>query len=559
MALAFYSLIALIPILTVFLLLVGARLPASRAMPIAYVVTVLIALGIWRVPLTWVAASTVQGLVVAAEILYIVFGAILLLNTLQASGAIDAIRHSLLQISGDRRVQVIIIAWLFGSFIEGASGFGTPAVICVPLLVAVGFPAMAAVMAALVIQSTPSTFGAVGTPILIGVDAGLQGVTAVEQQLTALDLSYSGYLASIGAKAALLHGIIGSLIPLILVIVITYFFSDRPSLSAGWAAWKFALFAGLAFTIPYTLTAVLLGPEFPSLMGGLVGLAVVVPAAQRGWLTPSQTWDFPEQGQWPESWRGSLPEELNAGPAEVPAMSVAKAWLPYLLLGGLLVLSRLEQLPLRDGLRSLQLNWANIFGTELTASTQPLYLPATAFIVVVAFTYFWHGMTPKALQQSVQNTLPMIRKTLLALGAAVLMARVFINSGINAAGLASMPLTLAEGISSLVGQVWPLFAPIVGLIGAFVAGSVTVSNMMFSLFQFGVAQETGVPPDLILALQCVGASAGNVICVSNIVAAAATVAFVGREGILIRRLLFPVLYYLLMAGILGITAAYTFY
>jgi lactate permease len=554
MNLALSSLIALIPILTVFLLLVGARLPASRAMPAAYLVTVAIALLVWRVPLNWVAASTIQGLVVAAEILYIVLGAILLLNTLQASGAINTIRQSLLSISSDRRIQVIIIAWLFGSFIEGAAGFGTPAVIAVPLLVAVGFPAMAAVMAALIIQSTPSTFGAVGTPILIGIDAGLNGVEMVEAQIAELGISYGNYLSRIGAIAAIFHGIIGTFIPLILTIAITYFFSERKSYGAGLAVWKFALFSGLAFTIPYTLTALLLGPEFPSLGGGLVGLAIVIPVARRGWLAPNQPWDFPNRDRWPDLWRGSLRER---NPEAAPSMSGIRAWLPYILLGLFLVLTRLEFLPLRDGLRSLELSWSNILGTNLTIATQPLYLPATVFIVVVAITYFLHGMKPEGMQQAIGNTLPTIGKTVLALGSAVLTARVFINSGTNAAGLASMPLTLAEGISLLVGQFWAFVAPIVGAIGAFVAGSVTVSNMMFSLFQFGVAEETGVTPAIILALQCVGASAGNVICVSNIVAAAATVGLMGREGILIRRLLFPVLYYLLLAGILGLGAIYS--
>jgi lactate permease len=553
MNLALSSLIALIPILTVFLLLVGARLPASRAMPAAYLVTVAIALLVWRVPLNWVAASTIQGFVVAAEILYIVLGAILLLNTLQASGAINTIRQSLLNISSDRRVQVIIIAWLFGSFIEGAAGFGTPAVIAVPLLVAVGFPAMAAVMAALIIQSTPSTFGAVGTPIIIGIDAGLKGVEMVEAQIAELGISYGDYLSRIGAIAAIFHGIIGTFIPLILTIAITYFFSERKSYGAGLAVWKFAIFSGLAFTIPYTLTALFLGPEFPSLGGGLVGLAIVVPVARQGWLVPNQPWDFPDRDRWPDLWRGSLREQ---NPEAAPTMSVVRAWLPYILLGLFLVLTRLKFLPLRDGLRSLELSWSNILGTNLTIATQPLYLPATVFVVVVAITYFLHRMKPEGMQQAIGNTLPTIGKTVLALGSAVLTARVFINSGTNGAGLASMPLTLAEGISLLVGQFWAFVAPVVGAIGAFVAGSVTVSNMMFSLFQFGVAEETGVTPAIILALQCVGASAGNVICVSNIVAAAATVGLMGREGILIRRLLFPVLYYLLLAGILGLGAIY---
>jgi lactate permease len=546
-----YSLVALIPIATVFLLLVVARRPAGQTMPIAYLVTVAIALLVWQVPVLEIAASSLQGLVAAAEILYIVFGAILLLNTLQESGAIAAIRRSLLGISRDRRVQVIIIAWLFGSFIEGASGFGTPAVITVPLLVAIGFPAMAAVIAALIIQSTPSTFGAVGTPIIIGIDTGLTGVPEVAQHLADLGLTQAEYLNLIGRWAGVFHGIIGAFLPLVLVMVLTAGFGDRKSVRDGLSAWKFALFAGLAYTVPYTLTALFLGPEFPTLIGGLVGLGIVVPAARHGFLVPAQHWDFPSSDQWPDSWSGqAMPQPAPA--ASQPMMSGRRAWLPYILLGLLLMLSRLNFLPLRSWLQSVTLTWSNILGTEVTVTTQPLYLPPTVFIIVVGITFWLHRLKPAALPRVLTQALPILQKTTLALGTAVLMARVFINSGVNNSGLASMPLTLADGMATLAGTTWPFFAPLVGTIGSFVAGSVTVSNMMFSLFQFGVALQIGLSTALVLGLQCVGASAGNIICVSNIVAAEATVGLAGREGMLIRKVLLPTLYYVLLGGILGI-------
>lgn len=552
MPILLYSLVALVPIATIFVLLVMARLPAGQAMPIAYLVTVAIALFIWQVPAVEVAAASIQGLVAAVEILYIVFGAILLLNTVQESGAIASIRQSLLGISGDRRVQVIIIAWLFGSFIEGASGFGTPAVITVPLLVAIGFPSMAAVMAALIIQSTPSTFGAVGTPIIIGINAGLEGVPAVEQQLMQLGLSEPEYLARIGQWAGIFNGVIGTFLPLVLVMVITAAFGSRRSWKDGFAAWKFALFAGLAFTVPYTLTALFLGPEFPTLIGGLMGLGIVVPAARRGFLVPRDTWEFPPSDQWPDGW-SSQEVRPNAPPesADQPTMSARRAWVPYVLLGFLLMLSRLEFLPFRGWLQSVTLTWNTIFGTDVSASIQPLFLPPTLFLVVIAITVFIHRLKPKGLQQALFNAVPLLKKTALALGTAVLMARVFINSGVNEAGLASMPLTLADGMATLLGQIWPLFAPAVGLIGSFVAGSVTVSNLMFALFQFGVALQIGASTTLVLGLQCVGASAGNIICVSNVVAAEATVGLIGREGMLIRKVLVPTLYYIVFAGFLG--------
>lgn len=536
-----YSLVALIPIATVFLLLVVARRPASQAMPLSYLVTVGVALGVWRVPGVEVAASSIQGLVAATEILYIVFGAILLLNTLQESGAIATIRQSLLGISQDPRVQVIVIAWLFGSFIEGASGFGTPAVITVPLLVAIGFPAMAAVVAALIIQSTPSTFGAVGTPIIIGIDAGLDGVPAVNQQLVDLGLTQPEYLTLIGQWAGVIHGVVGTFLPLVLVMVLTAGFGEGRSVLDGLRAWKFALFAGLAFTVPYTLTAYFLGPEFPTLIGGLVGLGIVIPAARRGLFTPKTFWDFPHESE-AVSLSNTLPKSM---------LTARQAWLPYGLLGLFLLLSRLEFLPIRRGLQSLSLTWTHILGTEVSAATRPLYLPPTVFILVVMITFFLHRMSMQSMQRAVMRTLPILQKTALALGSAVLMARVFINTGINSAGLASMPLALADGMATLAGQSWPFFAPMVGMVGSFVAGSVTVSNMMFALFQFGVASQIDVSTAIILGLQCVGASAGNMICVSNIVTAEATVGLAGCEGLLIRKVFFPTLYYLIFAGILG--------
>ena len=548
--LAFF--IALLPIVTVFLLLVVGRRPASQAMPGALAVTIAIAALIWQVPVPHIAASLVQGVVIAAEILFIVFGAILLLNVLQGSGAIAVIRQSLLGLSPDRRVQMIIIAWLFGSFIEGASGFGTPAVICVPLLVAVGFPALAAVIAALIIQSTPSTYGAVGTPLLFGMDTGLAGAPNVEAALAAQGLDNLTYIARVGGQAGLIHAAIGSLIPLILVVTITRLFGQGGSQQEGWTLWPFCLVAGLAFTVPYSLTAVLLGPEFPAMIGGLVGLGIIVVVVRRGWLQPQQPWDFPAPDTWPDIWSGSVTPHL-APPLK--SMTVLTAWLPYVLLGLLLVLSRLEVLPLRGWLQSLRLGWPTIFGTTITVTSTPLYLPATMFLVVVAVTYGLHRMKPQDMQMALGRAVPILRKTALALGAAVLMARVFINSDVNGAGLASMPLTLAAGMSAIAGQTWPLFAAIVGMVGSFVAGSVTVSNMMFSLFQFGVAEAIGKVPETILALQTVGASAGNVFCVSNIVAAAATVGLLGREGIIIRQLLPVVVYYLVMAGLLGLLVA----
>ncbi|MDX2232338.1 MAG: L-lactate permease [Leptolyngbyaceae cyanobacterium bins.349] len=553
MELALYSLLAIAPIVVAFLLLIAANRPATQAMSAAYAVTVLLALFVWRVPLLHVAASTVEGLIVTLEILYIVLGAILLLNILQESGAITKIRRGLLSISSDRRVQIIVIAWLFGGFIEGASGFGTPAVICVPLFVSIGFPAMAGVVAMLLIQSTASAFGAVGVPILIGLENGLEGDPAVQQEIAKAGITFPDYMATVVGKTGLIQGAIGIFMPLLIIMAITAYFGARRSWKDALPAAPFALFAGLAFVIPFTLTAVFLGPEFPTLVGGLVGLAIVVPAAKRGVLTPKEKWDFPDRSAWSESWAGSSLAPATDAPAKMTAF---QAWVPYLLLSILLVVSRLNALPFRRWLQAFQLDFNNIFGTTVSISTQPLFLPGTFFILVVIVAYFLYRMEPPQLQRSIAGAMQKLVGTALAIGASVPMATVFINSGVNGSGLASMPLTLADGISSLAGAAWPFFAPFIAMTGSFVAGSTTVSNMMFGLFQFGVAQQIGVSSSLILALQVAGAAAGNMVAVSNIVAAASTVGLTGREGMILRKVLPVNLIYLAIAGLIGILATW---
>jgi lactate permease len=138
----------------------------------------------------------------------------------------------------------------------------------------------------------------------------------------------------------------------------------------------------------------------------------------------------------------------------------------------------------------------------------------------------------------------------IALVFALPLVRVFINSGpnFNSSGLASMPITLAEGAASLAGEAWPFFAPWIGALGAFIAGSNTVSNLTFSLFQFGTAQNIGANPEVVVAAQAVGGAAGNMIAIHNVVAAAATVGLLGQEGPLLRKTVFPTIYYCTLSG-----------
>jgi lactate permease len=304
-----------------------------------------------------------------------------------------------------------------------------------------------------------------------------------------------------------------------------------------------------------------------------VGLVLVTFAVRRGFLLPGEAkpgstsyWDFPPPEEWQRGWLRqssawmgrvaiSVDEKL---PAQRP-MPVWLAWVPYLLLAALLVITRLPGLGVGRALQDLlEISWGNLFGTGINASTTPLYLPGTVLIVVVMLTFFLHRMNLNQLKQSASEAGQVLLGAGFVLVFTIPMVRVYINSGFNLLGLESMPIVMAEWVAAYAGAVWPFFSPAIGALGAFIAGSNTISNLMFSLFQHSVAERLAMSGALIVALQAVGAAAGNMIAIHNIVAASATVGLLGQEGSILQKTIIPTLYYVVVTGLLGLLAVYGF-
>ncbi|MEZ9200000.1 L-lactate permease [Shewanella sp. 10N.286.54.B9] len=530
---------SLTPIISVMLFLVLLRMPASRAMPISMVFTGLAAVFVWQMDTTFLAASVVEGLLSALTPLTIIFGAVFLLNTLKYSGAMDTIRAGFTNISADARVQVIIICWLFGSFIEGSAGFGTPAAIGAPLLVLLGIPPIAAAVVALIADSTSVSFGAIGLPVLFGMDQGLTqgGVNMAAEQIAQHGGSFADYAQFIAMHMITIDLITGTLIPLTMVAILTGFFGRNKSFKEGLAIWKFALFAGLSFTIPAWLINYFAGPEFPSVIGALVGMAIVIPVAKKGYLLPKEPWnDFAEND-------GQERKEV----ATKTQLSQVAAWSPYIIMAALLVLSRTVE-PLKAWLTSFNISWTGLLGTELKAGFATLYAPGAFFVLVCILGFFLFRMKSPAIKESISVSCKSMVPTIISLGASVPMVKIFLNSGENASGLASMPVALADTLAGSMGAVWAWVSPIVGIFGAFLSGSATFSNMMFSGLQYSVADNIGANHALILAMQGIGANAGNMMCVMNVVAAATVVGMAGRESEIIRKTMPVALGYALVAG-----------
>ncbi|KZE25978.1 L-lactate permease [Crenobacter luteus] len=553
MSLGLQAFLAFLPILLSAVLLVGLHWPAKRAMPVVFLVTALTAYFGWEMSLNRIVASTLQGGLITLSLLWIIFGAILLLNTLKHSGGIAAIRRGFAHISPDRRIQTLIIAWLFGCFIEGASGFGTPAAVAAPLLVAMGFPALAAVMLGMMVQSTPVSFGAVGTPILVGINSGID-TASVGAKLAAAGSDWTAYLHLVTGQVASIHAIVGTLMPLFMVLMLTRFFGKNRSWKEGLEAAPFALLSGVAFTVPYALTGIFLGPEFPSIIGSLVGLVIVVSAARAGFLVPKKGWDFAPADEWPAEWLGSLQiklDELSKAP-----ISLLRAWLPYLVVAALLILSRTND-SVKTALKSLSFKADNILGEAgVGAAIDPLYLPGGILVIAVIATFFLHRMSVRDMRAAVGESGKVLFGAGFVLLFTVPMVRIMINSGVNLADMKSMPIAMAEYVAHTFGSIYPLFAPAVGAMGAFIAGSNTVSNMMLAQYQFGVAESLGITTSIIVAVQAIGAAAGNMVAVHNVVAASATVGLLGREGVTLRRTIVPTLYYLAMTGLVAALAIF---
>jgi len=521
---------ALMPIFSVLFFLVILRWPAMKAMGVSLAITALMSSLFWHIPTIQIGASIIEGWIIATSILIIVFGAILLLKTLSQSGAIEVIKEGFMGITSDRRIQLIIIAWLFGSFLEGASGFGTPAAICAPLLVALGFTPLAAVSLALIADSSAVSFGAVGTPVVVGIKQGLAEVSASQLQ-------------DIASTAITIDLFVGIFIPLLMVSLLTRFWGEKKSYKEGLALWPFAIFSGIAFIFPAWIVANLLGPEFPSIIGGLIGLILVIGAVKVGFLMPKKTWGFATDII-------NDNESLKASQKQI-SMSISRAWTPYVLVAALLVLTRLEFLPLKSLLAGVTLHFVNIFNTGISHSISPLYLPGFIFILVCFATFYLHKMNKKQTVMAVKDSFKALLPTALTLATAVPLVRIFINSNVASSTLGSMPKELAIMMADSFGQAWPLFAAFIGALGSFISGSATFSNMMFADLQQATANNLNISDNIVLALQMLGSNAGNMICVVNVVAACSVVGLSGKEGAVIRITMIPMLLYCLMVGLVS--------
>jgi len=519
--------LAVLPFVLLLYLIVVLKWSALKAGGLTYVLTLVLGIFVWKIDTVLIGASFVRGALLGGEIMLIIFGAVWILELLHEKKQLSKIKNFIGGISKDARIQVILIAWLFGSLIEGIAGFGTPVALAAPLLVSLGFAPILAVVVSLIGNSTAVSFGAAGTPILLGL-GGL-----------GFDM---GTLGEITRQVSILHVIGGLLIPVILV----YFVSRKKRDFIE--AIPFAIFSWLVFIIPYFLIAWFIGPELPSILAGFFSLIVVGFFAKKGFLVPKRVVSFAgrnvrsdekEVGNWRSKGRSRY---FGKG---------LFAILPYILIVIFLFLSRAVGF-LRERLVGIELSWRGIFGTDVTYSLLPLYTPSFYFFLVGIISIFIYRANFGEVKRSLGSVFGKIKGPLIALILILGFVQLLIVSGENSSGLESIPILLATFVSGLFGKLYVFIAPFIGMIGSFIGGSNTVSNLLFGSFQAESAAVLGISVVLVLALQVVGGAVGNMIAIHNVLAASAVVGLSGKEGEIIRKTIWAALFYALVVGIVGL-------
>jgi len=512
---------ASLPILAIVVLMLAFNRPAKEAMPLGWLLAALAALFVWRQPAHVLAAWAVDGFLEAIGTFAIIAGALAIMNVMKASGAMETLGRMFTSISPDRRVQAVIVGFVFEAFLEGAAGFGTPAAIAAPLMIGLGFPPLGAATVALVFNSVPVNFGAVGVPTKTAVAVTAQGVASAGVDVAAYEAALTFWSAAVDAALCFLLIVAG-------VFVLCRGFGPAKRGRDALAIMPFALFTTVVFATVSLATACFFGPEFPSLVGGIVTLAATVFAAKRGFLVPKTVWTF----------GGESVRAENPSVAPRTRIPPVLAWVPYVLVALLLVLSRLNVGGLKDLLTApaFCLGWKGVLGLEgidwkWNWGWCPGVMP---FACVCIVTVFLHRLGAARIRAALAVTWRQCAGAGLALFFGVSMVYIYRNTGMGAAFDDSMLMTLAKALAGMFRSAYLAVAPLIGVLGAFISGSNTVSNTLFASLQYETALMLKFSPVLVLVLQNVGAAAGNMICVNNVVAACATTGTSGSEGRIIR-------------------------
>ena len=487
----FAPLIALLPIFWLLLSLGMIKMPAHKACLIGLLASAVLAHLVWAMPLPFLASAALEGFVFALlPILWIILAAFLTYNISLRTGAIDTIKALLSSISQDRRIQALLIAWGFGSFLEAVAGFGTAVAVPAALLISLGFKPFLAALICLLANTVAVAFGVVGIPV------------TTLAQVTSLPVT------------VLSEAIIVQLTPFVFCVPAFIILTLTRSLAGLAGVWLPTLVSGASFGLAQFLTVRYIGPELPAILGSIAAFTSTVLVTRL--FPPKSVWRFAGEG----------PPEPDNTASTLAIRAQLRAWSPYLFLLLLVLLTSRLFPPVHTLLArasSSLLVYSGSGGKPLVMAW--LLTPGTLVMTSAIIGGLLQGASPAILGRVLLATLNQLRKTAVTILCIVAMAKVLSYSG--------MIMSISTAMAALTGVYYALVSPVLGMLGTFITGSDTSANILFGQLQKEVALSIGIDPIWLAAANTSGACIGKLISPQSIAIASIAANLTGQEGALL--------------------------
>ena len=498
-------LLAIVPIVWLVIALCVLHMPGWKACLLTALAAALCALGYFHMGIAEVGTAVVEGILNALwPICAVIIAALFVYQLTLKTGAMEVIKKMLSGVSRDRMLILLIIGWGFGNFLEGMAGFGTAVAIPAGILVAMGYDAIPTVVACLVVNSTPTAFGSVGVPT--STVANITGLSAL----------------AVSGKIAVLQAVLTFISPFFMILIC----GGGKALKKSWPA---ALIASLSFVIPQTLAAMFIGPEMPNIIGSVVCMIVLVAYALH------------QEKKNPE-------KRTDSAMAGISVKEALTAWSPFLLIFVILLFTSSIFPVLHDPIASVKTS-LQVYCGEDPATLTFSWLDCPGVKILIAGII--GGLIQKAswkeifgvLGQTVKDNV----KTIVTICAVLATARIMSYSGmINA---------MAVMLVAWTGALYPLFSPLIGMIGGFVTGSGTSTAVLFGSLQQKAAEAVNVDPVWLVAANMAGGGIGKMIAPQNIAVGCAASGLQGKESTVLSKTFPYALIYIVIAGILCMLGA----
>lgn len=527
------SLIAALPILFFFFALIKLKLKGYIAATITVGIALLVALFFYQMPADRAFASVIYGFFYGLwPIAWIIIAAVFVYKISVKTGQFDIIRSSILSITPDQRLQMLIVGFCFGTFLEGAAGFGAPVAITAALLVGLGFNPLYAAGLCLIVNTAPVAFGAMGIPIIV---AG---------QVTGLDSFEIGQM-------------VGRQLPFLTIIVLFWIMAIMDGWRGIKETWPAVVVAGGSFAVAQYLSSNFIGPELPDIISSLVSL-VCLTTFLRVWQ-PKRIFRFNDVG-------ASVTDQTLAR-QNYTTKQVIRAWMPFIFLTATVTIWSIPPFKALFAKGGALQDWVFNFSVPLldklvakmppvVAESMPyaavykldwLSATGTAIMVAAVISVIYLRMKPQAAVATFFSTMKELALPIYSIGMVLAFAFISNYSGLSA----TLALALAH-----TGDAFTFFSPFLGWLGVFLTGSDTSSNALFAALQATTAQQIGVSDVLLVAANTTGGVTGKMISPQSIAIACAAVGLVGKESDLFRFTVKHSLIFTCMEGVITTLQAY---